>query len=140
VGPEFKEALDEINFGIGVPEALMNLTRRIDNEDLKFFVVSVIVQRETGGNLAEILENLGRLIRERCKFQGHVRVLSAEGRMSAMVLVSMPFVVVGFLSVLNPEYIRVLFTDPLGNVVIIAALTMMAFGSIVIKKMISLKA
>jgi len=140
VGPEFKQVLDEINFGIGVPEALMNLTRRVDNEDLKFFVVSVIVQRETGGNLAEILENLSRLLRERCKFQGHVRVLSAEGRMSAMVLIAMPFVMVGFLSLSNPEYTKVLFTDPLGTIVIVAGLILMAFGSIVIKKVVSIKA
>ena len=140
VGPEFKAVLDEVNFGIGVPEALMNLARRIENEDLKFFVVSVIVQRETGGNLAEILENLSRLIRERCKFQGRVRVLSAEGRMSAKVLVAMPFAVVGFLYVTNREYIKVLFTDPLGTIVISVGLTMMALGSIAIKKIVTLKA
>ncbi len=140
VGPEFKQVLDEVNFGIGVPEALMNLTRRVENEDLKFFVVSVIVQRETGGNLAEILENLSKLIRERCKFQGRVRVLSAEGRMSAKVLIAMPFCVVGFLYVTNREYIEVLFTDPLGTIIIIAGLTTMALGSIVIKKVVALKA
>ena len=140
VGPEFKQVLDEINFGIGVPEALMNLTRRIENEDLKFFVVSVILQRETGGNLAEILENLSRLIRERSKFQGHVRVLSAEGRMSATVLIAMPFVMVGFLSLSNPEYTKVLFTDPLGHIVIAIGLVMMFLGSIVIKKIVAIKA
>ncbi len=139
-GPEFKKALDEINFGIGVPEALMNLTHRIDSEDLKFFVVSVVVQRETGGNLAEILENLSRLIRERFKFHGHVRVLSAEGKMSAMVLVAMPFVVVGIFYLGNPEYIKVLFSDPLGTVIIAAGLTMMGFGSLVIKKLVAIKA
>ncbi len=140
VGAEFGHTLDEINFGVGVPEALMNLTQRIDCEDLKFFAVSVIVQRETGGNLAEILESLGRLIRERFKFLGHVRVLSAEGRMSATVLLAMPFFVVAVLSFLNPEYIKVLFSDPIGFVIIAIALTMMGFGSIVIKKLVSIKA
>ncbi|HEX9021080.1 MAG TPA: type II secretion system F family protein, partial [Nitrospirota bacterium] len=76
VGAEFGKTLDEINFGIGAAEALTNMTRRVDCDDLKFFAVSVIIQRETGGNLAEILESLGHLIRERFKFHGRVRVLS----------------------------------------------------------------
>ena len=97
VGVEFGRTLDEINFGVGVPEALTNLTQRIECEDLKFFAVSVIIQRETGGNLAEILESLGRLIRERFKFQGRVRVLSGEGRISAIVLVAIPFFIAGLL-------------------------------------------
>jgi tight adherence protein B len=140
VGTEFGKTLDEINFGMPVPDALMNLTQRVDCEDLKFFVVSVIVQRETGGNLAEILENLGHLIRERFKFQGRVRVLSAEGRMSAMVLVAMPFFLVGVLSLLNPEYTKVLFFDPIGPVLIVIALVMMGFGTLVIKKLVAIKA
>jgi len=139
VGTEFGKALDEINFGMAIPDALTNLTKRVDCEDLKFFVVSVIVQRETGGNLAEILESLGRLMRERFKFLGHVRVLTAEGRMSAMVLVAMPFFLVGALSLLNPEYTKVLFFDPIGPVLIIIALTLMGFGSLVIKKLVAIK-
>ncbi len=139
VGTEFGKTLDEINFGIGVPDALTNLTQRVDCEDLKFFVVSVIVQRETGGNLAEILDSLSRLMRERFKFQGRVRVLSAEGRMSAMVLIGMPFFLVGVLSLVNPEYIAVLFSDPLGKVLIAIALTIMGLGSLVIKKVVAVK-
>lgn len=140
VGVEFGKAADEINFGMAVPDALMNLTQRVDSEDLKFFVVSVIVQRETGGNLSEILESLGRLIRERFKFLGRVRVLTAEGRMSATVLVVMPFCVVGILSVLNPDYMKVLFSDPIGTYLIVTALIMMGFGSYVIKKLVAIKA
>ncbi len=140
VGVEFGKTVDEINFGMAVPDALMNLTQRIDCEDLKFFVVSVIVQRETGGNLSEILEGLGRLIRERFKFNGRVRVLTAEGRMSANVLVAMPFFVVAMLSVLNPDYIKVLFSDPMGTYLIIIAVTMMSIGTIVIKKLVALRA
>jgi tight adherence protein B len=140
VGAEFGKTVDEINFGLAVPDALTNLTRRVDCEDLKFFAVAVIVQRETGGNLSEILESLCRLMRERFKFQGHVRILSAEGRMSATTLVAMPFVVVGILSIINPDYMKVLFSDPIGTYLIIIALTMMGFGSYVIKKMVSIKA
>jgi tight adherence protein B len=140
MGVEFGKTVDEINFGVSVPDALMNLTQRVDCEDLKFFAVSVIVQRETGGNLSEILEALGRLIRERFKFQGRVRILSAEGRMSATVLLVMPFVVVGFLSLINPDYMSVLFSDPLGTYLIILALSMMGFGSLMIKKLVAIKA
>ncbi len=140
MGVEFGKTLDEINFGVAVPDALMNLTQRVDCEDLRFFVVAVIVQRETGGNLAEILESLGRLIRDRFKFQGHVRVLTAEGRMSAMLLIAMPFFVVGVLYLFNRPYISVLFSDPLGTIVILIALTLMGLGAIVIKKVVSLRA
>ncbi len=140
MGTEFGKTVDEINFGVAVPDALMNLTERVNCEDLKFFAVSVIVQRETGGNLSEILEALGRLIRERFKFQGRVRVLTAEGRMSARVLVVMPFAVVGILYLINPDYISVLFSDPLGTYSIILALSMMGFGSYIIKKLVVIKA
>ncbi len=139
VGTEFGQTLDEINFGKGVPEALTNLTQRVDSEDLRFFAVSVIIQRETGGNLAEILDNLGRLIRERFKFQGRVRVLSGEGRLSAIVLVAIPFLISGFLSLLRPEYIKLLVSDAIGRVFIAAALIMMTFGIYVMKKMVSIK-
>jgi len=140
VGAEFGKTVDEINFGMAVPEALTNLTQRLDCEDLRFFAVAVIVQRETGGNLSEILEGLGRLIRERFKFQGRVRILSAEGRMSAKALIAMPFIFVGIISILNPDYIKVLFTDPIGTVIIMIALAMMAMGAFVIKKLVAIKA
>lgn len=139
VGTEFGKTLDEINFGAGVPEALTNMTQRVECEDLKFFAVSVIIQRDTGGNLAEILENLGHLIRERFKFQGRVRVLSAEGRISAIVLVGIPFFIAGVFSLLRPEYIGILITDSIGKVLVIGALVMMGCGIYVMKRMVSLK-
>jgi tight adherence protein B len=140
VGVEFGKTVNEINFGMSVPEALTNLTQRIDCEDLRFFAVAVIVQRETGGNLSEILENLSRLIRERFKFQGRVRILSAEGRMSAKALIAMPFMFVGILSIFNPDYIKVLFTDTIGHVLIMIALALMAIGAFVIKRLVAIKA
>jgi tight adherence protein B len=139
VGTEFGKTLDEINFGIGVPEALTNMTLRVDCEDLKFFAVSVIIQRETGGNLAEILESLSHLMRERFKFQGRVRVLSAEGRLSAIVLVAVPFLIAGGFSLFRPEYIGLLFTDSIGRVLVAIALVMMGCGIYVMKRMVSLK-
>jgi len=111
----------------------------VDCPDLKFFVMSVIIQRETGGNLAEILENIARLIRERFKLQGRIRVLSAEGKLSAIVLVAIPFVVAFILSIINPSYINTLVEDPIGNILIVFAMIMMAMGILTMRKMIAVK-
>ena len=138
LGPEFDQTLDEINFGIGVPEALKNLAGRIDCPDLKYFVVSVILQRETGGNLAEIIESIAHLIRERFKLKGKIRVLAAEGKLTAIILIGLPFVVVGAIRFLNPEYISALWLDPTGRIMAGIALSMMAVGVIFIKKMVNI--
>jgi tight adherence protein B len=133
LGPEFDETLDEINFGASVADALRNLARRVDCPDLSFFVVSVILQRETGGNLAEIIENLAHLIRERFKFRGKVRTLSAEGRLSAVVLISLPFLVFGVLFITTPQFLTPLIVDPIGKVLTGIAVVFMIIGIIVIK-------
>jgi len=138
LGPEFDEALDEINFGVSVADALRNLTQRIDCPDLRFFAVSVILQRETGGNLAEIMESLARLIRERFKFQGKVRVLSAEGRFSAFVLLGLPFFIGLAIRLLNPDYLQILFTERAGKIAMTAAVVSMILGVIFIKRMIKI--
>ena len=93
LGTEFQKTLHEINFGVSLPDALKSLPNRVDCPDLKYFIISVILQRETGGNLAEILEKIAYLIRERFKLQGRIRVLSAEGKLSAIILIAIPFVV-----------------------------------------------
>ena len=139
VGTEFDKTLDEINFGIGIPEALKGLSNRVDCPDLKFFVISVIIQRETGGNLAEILDNIAHLIRERFKLFGRIRVLAAQGKLSAAILVALPFVVALGLSFVNPKYIGTLSTDPLGRILVIFALIMMAFGVFVMRRLIAIK-
>jgi tight adherence protein B len=139
IGEEFNKTLGEINFGVNVPEALKNLSQRVDCTDLRFFVISVIIQRETGGNLAEILENIARLIRERFKLHGRIRVLSAEGRFSAAVLVGIPILVAFILSIVNPNYIRTLITDPMGNVLVGVAIVLMILGVAVMKRMIEIK-
>lgn len=140
VGVEFGRTVNEVNFGISTDEALKNLAARIDCPDLRFFVISVILQKETGGNLAEILENIARLVRERFKFQGKVRALSAEGRLSAILLVAVPFFLAGLILIINPDYIRALKDEPIGNMMVIGALIMMIIGVSVLKKMIDLKA
>ena len=139
LGPEFDEILNEINFGVSLPEALKNLAHRVDCPDVRFFVVSVILQRETGGNLAEIIENLANLIRERFKFRGKVRTLSAEGRLSAMILSILPFVFSGGLFLLGPEYVGVLFTDPIGRMMLLIGAFVMFIGLLVIRRIVKLE-
>jgi len=139
VGTEFDKTLHEINFGSAIPEALKNLTQRVDCPDLRFFIISVIIQRETGGNLAEILAKIAYLIRERFKLQSRVQVLASEGKLSAIILIAIPFVVALALSVLNPAYIKTLFIDPVGKVLVAFALFMMVLGIIVMKRMIEIR-
>ena len=139
MGTEFDKTLNEINFGVGAIEGLKTLANRVDCRDLKFFVISVILQRETGGNLAEILENIARLIRERFKLHGHIRVLSAEGKLSAIILIALPIFVVFALSIINPEYIKTLITDPLGRIMTVFAISLMVVGVFVMRRMIKIR-
>jgi len=139
LGPEFEETLGEINFGVSVANALKNLTKRIECHELKYFVVAVILQRETGGNLSELIESIANLIRENFKFQGKVRTLSAEGRLSAIILIAIPFLIGIVLHFLNPGYLGILFSRPVGRIMVGAAVIMMAVGILVIKKMVTIK-
>jgi len=139
LGPEFTETLDEINFGVSVSDALKNLARRVDCPDLRYFVVSVILQRETGGNLAEIIESIGYIIRERFKLRGKIRILSAEGKLSAIILVTIPFFVIIVLRFTSPKYINALLFEPAGRIMGAVALFMMVMGIFVMKKMINIK-
>ena len=139
IGPEFGRTVEEISFGIDVPEALGNLTTRVDCTDLKFFVTALSVQRETGGNLAEIIEAISRLIRQRYELLGRVQALSAEGKISAYILGALPFVMAGVLWTLNEEYMSLLFEDPLGHMMIAGGGFMMLLGAFVMKNMIQIK-
>jgi tight adherence protein B len=139
LGPEFDETLREINFGVSVADALKNFAGRIECPELKYFVVAVILQRETGGNLAELVESLAYLIREKFKFQGKVRTLSAEGRLSAIILVAIPFLFAIYLHFSNPEYLGLLFSAPIGRIMVAGAIIMMAVGMLVMKKMVTIK-
>lgn len=114
IAGEFKLAYEEINYGVPMNEALHNLATRVPLTDLRYLVIAVLIQRESGGNLAELLDNISRLIRERLKLLGQVRVLSAEGRMSAWILGLLPLAVALLMSLVNPAYISVLWTDPAG--------------------------
>lgn len=139
IGNEFGKTLDEINFGVGVEQAMKNLARRVDCQDLQFFVVSVIIQRETGGNLAEILEKISSLVRERFKLYGKMRTLAAEGKLSAIILIVLPFLIALYFFAIQPEYIGLLFKDPLGITMLVGASIMMTLGVFVMRKMIQIR-
>ncbi len=136
---EFNRVFEEQNLGIPMDEALNSMTDRVPNLDLKFFVTSVILQRQTGGDLAEILDKIGELIRERFKIWGQVQALTGEGRLSGIVLLALPPAL--FLAVyrLNPEYVMVLFTDPMGKQMLAGGVILQILGALVIRKIINIK-
>ena len=139
IGPEFSRTVEEISFGIDVPQAMGNLNERVISTDLKFFVTALVVQRETGGNLAEIIEAISRLIRQRFELLGRVKALSAEGRMSGIILFCMPIVMAFVLWWLNEPYIRILIEDEIGRVMAIGAGLIMVVGAYVMKNMCDIK-
>jgi tight adherence protein B len=139
LGGEFRVAFDEINYGVAMNDALMNLVSRVPVEDVRYFVIAVLIQREAGGNLAEILGNIAGIIRERLKLLGKVRVLSAEGRLSAWILGLLPFVVIAALSVLNPDYCKVFWEDPTGQKIAGLGLGMMFFGILWLRKTVRIR-
>jgi tight adherence protein B len=138
LGTEFERTLDEINFGISTTDALKNLLNRVDSHDLRYFVVSAILQRETGGNLAEIMESIARIIRERFKFKDKVRVLSAEGKLSGVILICIPLFVIAYLQIVSPLYLLTLITEPVGRILAITAASMMFIGVLLMKRIITI--
>lgn len=139
VAGEFRLVRDEVNFGVSLHQALTNLTVRVPSVDLRYFTVAVLIQREAGGNLTEILANLAALIRERHRLRGKIKVLSAEGRLSAWVLGAMPFGLGGVMYMMNPAFMSPLWTDPMGQVIIKATLTMMAIGIVILIKIVKIR-
>jgi tight adherence protein B len=139
IGIEFRRVFDEISMGVALPQALQNMTDRLDCVDLRFFVTSVLVQRETGGNLAEIIDSLAGMIRKRFELQLKVRALSAEGRFSAIILFALPIVVGGILYKMNPDYMSTLFTDPMGQKMLMVGSFLMVTGAIIMKRMVAIK-
>ncbi len=139
LGKEFGRVFDEQNLGVPLNESLTNLTDRVPNLDLKFFATAVILQRQTGGDLAEILDKISALIRQRFQIWGQIQALTGEGRLSGIVLMALPVVL--FLAVykLNPDYFMVLFTDPLGKKMLAAAIFLQVLGALVIRKIVNIK-
>lgn len=128
ISGEFRITSDEVNFGVAMQDALSNLATRVPSTDLRYFIIAVLIQRETGGNLTELLDNISAIIRGRLKLLGAVRVLSAEGRMSAWVLSILPFALAGVINLLNPDFLAPLWNDPMGLNMMGAAGVMMVLG------------
>ncbi|MDW3686475.1 type II secretion system F family protein [Cupriavidus sp. CV2] len=136
LGAEFRLAFDEINYGASMHDALNNLATRAPLPDLRYLVIAVMIQRESGGNLAEILGNVSHIIRERMKLLGQVRVLSAEGRLSGVILALMPFGVAGAMFFLNPDFLTPLVTDPSGPWIVGYAIALMVLGLVWMRRIV----
>ncbi len=139
ISSEFQIAYEEQNLGIPIEAALKNMLKRMPNLDLKFFVTAVAIQRQTGGDLAEILDKIGYVIRERFKILGLVKALTGEGRLSGAVLMAMPIAIFIAVYYLNTEYVMLLFTTELGRKMVAVGIVMQIFGAIAIKKIIDIK-
>ena len=139
VAGEFRQLYEEQKFGLPVRDALLNLADRIPLVDVKFFVTAVMLQRETGGNLAEILDNLSYVIRERFKILRQVRVHTAQGRLTMVLLMALPPVIVVIMTILNPGFIRPLFTDPIGHALIVGGITLQTLGYFFIRRIIRIQ-
>jgi tight adherence protein B len=139
IANEFRIVSDEVNFGVSLPQALTNLSERIPLTDLRYFVVAVMIQRDSGGNLTEVLSNLSGLIRERLKLMSKVKVLSSEGRLSAWILVLMPFGLAAVMNFTNPKFMSTLWTDPIGITVVKYMLGLMAIGVLIMRKIVRIR-
>jgi tight adherence protein B len=139
VGSEFRYTFDEINFGVNVQNALQNLAKRVPITDLRFFVIAVLIQRETGGNLSEVLENISKIIRDRLKLFGRVKTLSAEGRFSALILTLLPFGTLAMLYLVDPVLTSTLWKDETGLKLIYVTLFFMFLGVLWIRSIIRIK-
>jgi tight adherence protein B len=139
VGPEFKKTFDQQNYGLPLKEALNDMAERINLLDVKFFVTAVAIQRDTGGNLSEILDNLGHVVRERFKIRRQVRVHTAHGRFTGYVLLALPAALAIALTFINPDHMRMLFREPMGQMMLMSAIVMQTIGFFWIRQVIKIE-
>ncbi|MCC7085369.1 MAG: type II secretion system F family protein, partial [Pirellulales bacterium] len=139
IGGEFSRTFEEQNLGKPLDEALNGLTKRIPNLDLKFFATAIILQRQTGGDLAEILDKIGHLVRERFKIWGQVQALTGEGRLSGVVLLALPPALFAVVYRMNPDYLMLLFTDPLGKKMLVGGIVSQLLGALLIRKIVNIR-
>ena len=139
VGPEFKKTFDQQNFGLPLREALNGLADRIPLLDVRFFVTAVTIQRESGGNLSEILENLAHVVRERFKIRRQVRTHTAHGRFTGYVLLALPAALAVMLSRISPDQMGLLFREPMGRMMLAGAITLQTIGYFWIRKVIKIE-
>jgi tight adherence protein B len=139
VAGEFRTTFEEQNFGLPLRDALLNMTERMPSIDVRFFVTALLIQKETGGNLAEILDGLARVIRDRFRIYREVRVRTAQGRLTAGILIALPIAMMFILSVMNPSYMRILFEDPTGATMLTGAACLQVLGSVWLWKIIHIE-
>src|ERR1700683_1851645 len=139
VAPEFRTAFEEQNFGLPLRDALVNLAERIPLVDVQFFVTALLVQKETGGNLAEILDELARVIRDRFRIYREVQVKTAQGRLTAGILILLPVTMLIALKFLNPGYVNILFTDPIGPIILTGAGCLQLVGAILLWRIVQIQ-
>jgi len=138
ISSEFEATVDEINLGLTMNEALENLCERVPLTDLRFFSIAILVQKETGGNIGEILDNISRLIRERIQFKDHVAALTAEGRLSAIVLIGLPILLTVYMYMTNYDYLSLLWIEKMGQYMVFGAIIMQIVGAYVIKRIVDI--
>ncbi|MBI5575998.1 MAG: type II secretion system F family protein [Deltaproteobacteria bacterium] len=139
VGTEFRQVFDEQNLGVPLREALTGMTHRIDSIEVRFFVTAILIQKETGGNLAEIIDKIAHVIRERFRIEGQLKVFTAQARMTGTILVLLPIGVAVAIGILNPEYMKPLWFEKAGKLMIALAACMQVAGALVIRKIIRIK-
>ena len=139
MGRDFRILFDEMNYGVPTNDALAHLAVRVPVPDVSYFVVAVMIQRESGGNLAELLDKIATIVRERLKLLGEVRTLSAEGKLSAIILTALPFGVALVVNLVNPAFMDVLWTDPMGQRMVGVALFMMLMGILWMRSIIRIR-
>ncbi|MDE2452711.1 MAG: type II secretion system F family protein [Burkholderiales bacterium] len=139
MGRDFRILSDEMNYGVPAAEALQNLAGRVPLPDVSYFVVAVLIQREAGGNLSELLDSISSIIRQRLKLHGEIRTLSAEGKLSAYILTGLPFGVAAVVNLTNPKFMAVLWTDPFGLRMVGAAAFMMVLGILWMRSIIRIR-
>ena len=139
LGRDFRILFDEMNYGVPANDALQHLAERVPVPDVSYFVVAVMIQRESGGNLAELLDKIATIVRERLKLLGEIRTLSAEGRLSALILTALPFCVALMVNLVNPKFMAVLWTDPAGVRMVGVALFMMVTGILWMRRIIRIR-
>lgn len=139
IGSEFRRALHEMQLGVSMDESLAGMVRRLGSRDLDLLMTSVLIQRQTGGNLVDIIESISETIRDRLRIKNELRVLTAQGKMSGMVVGLLPVIVLAFFAVINPDYISQFFADPLGTGMIIVAIVLETIGFFVVRKIVDIK-
>lgn len=135
---EFSRALQEMSFGVATEDALNNMALRIDSDDLDLVITVVLIQRQVGGNLAEIMDSIAGTIRERVRIKGQIRTLTAQGRISGLIIGGLPVVMTILIYLINPEYMSLLFTTPQGKMMLLIGLTSLVLGGFAIRKVIDI--